>query len=262
MKKTIYILITIVTLISCEKNNDNNNNTIKQILTIGSETNFIIYQTYITCGFYEATSNDIDDATYYFDIDNDGNNDIMFYGYKQYRHGPASYVSKIECLNENLSVAVNVFTDTVFYYEKIINSQGYDKVISKLFKYYNCQASSENDSIYEIKTNYVIKTFNHNDTINNENIEWINSILKFRHYNYPFGFALPAVVSETPDTAYYEGSAYFDNCRNLPVEQEIIFAIRLKNTIDNKCKYAWFKIILKENNYQINIIEYAISEWI
>lgn len=173
MRKLI-IIFCITTIIACEKNETEKNETRSDYIVIGNSSNIDVEILNLkTQGEeYNIVSSSID-------IDNDGFNDFDLYHYRQ-DQVDASFVT-LKCVNDDSYVNTKNLLDTTyhqFHIDSIEYDDEYDIILMQIF---NCNKDNpygytQFDSIYEIKSKSYIKPLATGDSISKQE-SWVSDSL-------------------------------------------------------------------------------------
>lgn len=249
MKKIGILILTILSLMSCDKDDDEF--VITKEVVFGNYVNMMVnyYDTILIGGYNNSQNLDID-------INNDNIYDIRIisniWGSPGLGQNPCS---KIWSLNNNIEILGYFKTDTSFLNRSTMISPGANN-ITEIYEYYNhtCHMIDESDSILAVYENvFKISPKDKNerlsldDTFKSDSITLIDDRYGFPFWGEEYG----------QDTVRYTVTSFYNDCNSFPLNE--IKYIGLKILSDNSEKLGWIKLSIIDK-YKILVLETAIQE--
>lgn len=240
----MFLILDIVILISCEKDNSTPFiNPTKIVVGDYSNISFQRLDTIINGAEWEPASFEID-------IDNDSIGDFKFYSIYWGSPGMGGYYSEssVVCLNNSSFINITYFPDTVF-----MNTE-FDTLETRItiYDYYSCKRESPDYSILKIEESYFLNVIKKKDSISVTD-SWItDSITLIEDINWSV-----TQITGPPDTTVFRVYYYYHKCHNFPNNTIAYIGIKKENA--GKIKLGWIKLSVSQNRI-ISVLEAAIQK--
>ena len=158
----------------------------------------------------------------FIDVDDDGQNDLMFYSYEGYWHGPTEAETRLYCLSSNIQIGAEAMPDTVFFVKLFSTSIINDKLNYNETSLYSCERQHNNGSVHHVSLRNSVSVFNANQNISAYQ-SWICDTFTLTYRDFCYG---PYSTVDTPDTLYNYIRRYKTDCFNLPGDSLIFIGFR------------------------------------